>query len=384
MKKLTAGIFATLLAVVSTGAANADIASSGYVDEQVGTRVAQQQGTNNGVLTTSATGQVQVSTGIAQSQVTGLETALNAKADADDVYDKTTADGKFQTLDNLTTSVNATPAQASDTKYPSEKAVSTAIQGLTGDVTGKVDVDQGAEDANKAMITDGTGNVVTGEIATGMIANQAVTAAKIADSTVTETQLSTTVNASLDRADSALQTGDVKQTVTDGDTAPVSGDAVVGYVTKNAYSLTPATEEDLGGVKASDAVTVTADGTMGIGAGAVGTTELAADAVTNAKLADNAVQTENIAAGAVTNAKLAADSVQSANIADGTIMNADIAGKAAIAMSKIDGLTAALEGLIKAPTEECQGEGAECVLKINAGQYEWEVIKRAASENQGQ
>ncbi len=380
MKKLTAGIFATLLAVVSTGAANADIASSGYVDEQVGTRVAQQQGTNNGVLTTSATGQVQVSTGIAQSQVTGLGDALNAKADADDVYDKTTADGKFQTLENLTTSVNATPAQASDTKYPSEKAVSTAIQGLTGDVTGKVDVDQGTEDANKAMITDGTGNVVTGEIATGMIANQAVTAAKIANGTVTETQLSTSVKASLDLADSALQNSDVSQTVTDGDTAPVSGDAVVGYVTENAYSLTPATEENLGGVKASDAVTVTADGTMGIGAGAVGTTELAADAVTNANLADNAVQTENITAGAVTNAKLAADSVQSANIADGTITNADIAATAAIAMSKIDGLEAALAGLITAPTEECQGEGAECVLKINAGQYEWEVIKRGAAE----
>ena len=37
MKKLTAGIFATLLAVVSTGAANAEIASKGYVDDQVGT-----------------------------------------------------------------------------------------------------------------------------------------------------------------------------------------------------------------------------------------------------------------------------------------------------------------------------------------------------------
>ena len=380
MKKLTAGIFATLLAVVSTGAANADIASSGYVDEQVGTRVAQQQGTNNGVLTTSATGQVQVSTGITQAQVTGLTTALDAKANAADVYDKTTADGKFQTLENLTTSVNANPEQASGTKYPSEKAVSTAIQGLTGDVTGKVDVAQGAEDANKAMITDGTGNVVTGEIATGMIANQAVTAAKIANGTVTETQLSTSVNASLDLADSALQNSDVSQTVTDGDTAPVSGDAVVGYVTENAYSLTPATEENLGGVKASDAVTVTEDGTMGIGAGAVGTTELAADAVTNANLADNAVQTENITAGAVTNAKLAADSVQSANIADGTITNADIAATAAIAMSKIDGLAAALEGLIKAPTAECEGEGAECVLKINAGNYEWEVIKRGAAE----
>ena len=33
MKKLTAGIFASLLAVVATGAAHAEIASKGYVDD---------------------------------------------------------------------------------------------------------------------------------------------------------------------------------------------------------------------------------------------------------------------------------------------------------------------------------------------------------------
>lgn len=434
MKKLTAGIFATLLAVVSTGAANADIASSGYVDEQVGTRVAKQQETNNGVLTTSATGQVQVSAGITQAQVTGLTTALDAKANADDVYDKTTADGKFQTLGNLTNAAGWATDKENDDKYPSNAAVNAAIEDATanlanettieeiktditnieGDVTelqtdlsAKQDKNMGAEAANRIVTTDAAGNItssatieatkVTGlaDVATtgaygdlsgtptlgALAAKDAITSStEIADGIITEADLNTTINASLDKADSALQDSDVSQTVTDGDTAPVSGDAVVGYVTENAYSLTPATEENLGGVKASDAVTVTEDGTMGIGAGAVGTTELAADAVTNANLADNAVQTENITAGAVTNAKLAADSVQSGNILDGTIVDADIAATAAIAMSKIDGLTEALSGLITAPTEECQGEGAECVLKINAGNYEWEVIKRGAAE----
>ena len=53
MKKLTAGIFATLLAVVSVGAAHAEIASKGYVDQQVGTKadaatVSSLQGTVSG------------------------------------------------------------------------------------------------------------------------------------------------------------------------------------------------------------------------------------------------------------------------------------------------------------------------------------------------
>lgn len=55
-----------------------------------------------------------------------------------------------------------------------------------------------------------------------------------------------------------------------------------------------------------------------IGTGAVGTDELAADAVTNAKLADNAVQTENILDGTITNVDLAEKSV-SANKMSSTI-----------------------------------------------------------------
>ena len=56
MKKLTAGIFATLLAVVSVGAAHAEIASKGYVDQQVGTKadaatVSSLQGTVSGHTT---------------------------------------------------------------------------------------------------------------------------------------------------------------------------------------------------------------------------------------------------------------------------------------------------------------------------------------------
>ena len=42
MKKLTATIFASLLTVVSVGAASANIASQGYVDDQVKTRVATE------------------------------------------------------------------------------------------------------------------------------------------------------------------------------------------------------------------------------------------------------------------------------------------------------------------------------------------------------
>ena len=72
-----------------------------------------------------------------------------------------------------------------------------------------------------------------------------------------------------------------------------------------------------------------------IAAGAVGTTELAADAVTGAKIADDAVASEHlatdsvtadaIAAGAVDTAELAADSVTAAKIAAGAVGSSEIA-----------------------------------------------------------
>lgn len=83
-----------------------------------------------------------------------------------------------------------------------------------------------------------------------------------------------------------------------------------------------------------------------IAASAVGTTEIADDAVTAAKIAADAVGASEIAAGAVgtseladgsvTSAKIAVGAVVEADIADGAVTNAKVATNAAIAQSKID------------------------------------------------
>ena len=74
---------------------------------------------------------------------------------------------------------------------------------------------------------------------------------------------------------------------------------------------------------------------IAITAGGVGTTQLAGDAVTGAKIADNAIDSEHytdgsidaahLASNSVTNAKLADDAVDSAEIADGAIDTVHIA-----------------------------------------------------------
>ncbi|NQV14299.1 hypothetical protein HQ531_02490 [bacterium] len=60
-------------------------------------------------------------------------------------------------------------------------------------------------------------------------------------------------------------------------------------------------------------------GTEHIQAGAVDTAELAADAVDDTKIADDAIGTEHIQAGAVDTAELAAEAVETAQIKDGAV-----------------------------------------------------------------
>ena len=80
-----------------------------------------------------------------------------------------------------------------------------------------------------------------------------------------------------------------------------------------------------------------------ISGGAVGTSMLAAGAVTSAKIADGAITAAKISGGAVGTSMLADGAVTSAKIADGTIVNADISTSAAIAQSKIDNTSRAID-----------------------------------------
>ena len=87
---------------------------------------------------------------------------------------------------------------------------------------------------------------------------------------------------------------------------------------------------------------------------AITSAKIANDAITSALLADNsvvsaainasAVTSAKIATSAVTSSKLADDSVTAAKVADDAISNAQVASSAAIAQSKISGLTSSLAG----------------------------------------
>ena len=198
MKKLTAGIFASLLAVVATGAAHAEIASKGYVDDI------------NTTLTSSIAGKADASAVTTlESTVSSHTTQIAAKADkattlagygitdgatktelteglAGKVDDADIAD--MQVKSNLVKTAGWDTGKTDDTKYPSAAAVNTAITAATAniatsetveqiqtdldaaeadivelqtDVSAKQDKNMGAEAANHIVTTDGSGNITS-------------------------------------------------------------------------------------------------------------------------------------------------------------------------------------------------------------------------------
>ena len=173
MKKLTAGIFATLLTVVTVGSANANIASQGYVDDIKTALEADIAAKADSATTLAGYG---ITDAYTKTQV---DSAVNLKENSANKADTTTA----------TTELNKTSETLFPTVAATYKIAADAVAGVTTDVEGKVDVDQTAANANKAMITDETGNVTPGTIATGMIDANAVTNAKLADSAVTTTKI---------------------------------------------------------------------------------------------------------------------------------------------------------------------------------------------------
>ena len=254
MKKLTAGIFATLLAVVSADGAYAAIASSGYVDDKVG-EVSQTVTTLSGMVSGHTT------------QIGTINTNLEKKADKattlsgygiTDAYTST----KGTALEGRVSAVEEPKAQvaAGVTGPVSGGTVYTAIQGVSGDVSGvtsdvgtlKTDMAQAKEDISaletasanhvvknesitggthtkitydaKGLVTAGA-NLTAEDIPTipntkvsglGSLATKSnVATADIASKAVTKEKLADEIVTSLGKADSALQQGDLDDYVTE-------------------------------------------------------------------------------------------------------------------------------------------------------------------------
>lgn len=306
MKKLTAGIFATLLAVVSVGAAHAEIASKGYVDQQVGTKadastVTTLQGTVSGH--TTSIGEIQ-DTMETYGDIVTHNSAEYATAAQGALANTAVQPGDITNVERTTNKTQTLSAESTDAQYPSAKAVWDTIQTETEGIASSGDLDalgtrvttaEGEIDtlqtqmAGKANTDDLGALAELDAVGSAQITDGAVATADIADKAVTEAKLSDTVNASLDKADTALQKADLAEYVTktdaDADYAVKSTETVANTASTNAQSA------------------LTNIGTL---------SELTTQAKTNAVAAINEVASEAAAAQTTaTGAQNAVDAVES-------------------------------------------------------------------------
>lgn len=388
MKKLTAGIFATLLTVVAVDGAYAAIASKQYVDDI------------NTALTSSIDDKADASTVTAlQGTVSGhtteiseINSALEGKVDNADITD-------MQVKSNMVNTEGWATGKTDDTKYPSAAAVNTAITDATKDIassttvkqiqtdldaaegeidalqTDKQDKNMGPEAVNHVVITDETGNItsaatieaakvsglanvaktgaysdLTGTPSLGTLASKStITSAEITDGTIAEADLNTTIKASLGKADSALQ----PSAITNMQTTTNLTNAAGWEADKSSNTKYPSNAAVNAAITSATSGLAT-DTKMG------DLSSLTTTAKTNLVGAINEVDKN------ANDAKTAADAAQ----ADATQAISDAAAAQAAAAAKIP-----------LPDGECSNPTAKCVLVSNGtNSFEWEVIARGTGE----
>ena len=195
-------------------------------------------------------------------------------------------------------------------------------------------VDANVTAAKLAADSVTTAKIVDSNVTAAKLASDSVTTAKILDANVTDAKLAANSVTNAKIADSAVDTAEIAAGAVTA--AKLATDSVETLKIKDLNVTT--------GKLADSAVTTGKITDLNVTTG-----KLADLSVTTGKLADGAVTTAKITDANVTEGKLASDSVVTAKIADGavtsakiandTIVDADINSAAAIAQSKISGLT---------------------------------------------
>ena len=318
MKKLTAGIFATLLAVVSAGDANAKIASQAYVDQEVGAVEAtvtevQENVTNVTKQVTQVTEQV--------TEITNPDTGLAAVVgDAESGLVKDVADLGTE-VDGLGTDIGNTESLATTSKE---------VVGAINEVEGRVDTAEGEIDALQSSVA---GKADQSALTSGLALKEDTgnKTAKITEENESSATLFPTIGA-----------------ITEWTAQEISG---LSELPPNPDLMEDGT---LPGSK--------------LESGAITTDKIAADAVTADQIAAGAVGTEQIADGAVTGDKL------------GEELSAEIAGKADAenvyakdeTYTKTETEDKIKELGLPRPTADCVSDSNLCVLSVNeTGDLAW-------------
>lgn len=361
MKKLTAGIFTVLLGAVSVNAADAAVASKGYVDGKVGA---------NTTLITDLTKMVESNKTAADATATALseyktsnDAAVALKANAADVYSKDEADKKFEEqaaatqkltdakaytdtqIKTLTDSLGGVGEDGESTGLTGTVAAQgvriTSLEDKVGDKSVADQIAESLADYSTTTEVDGKITSAVADLATKSEVNTGVANA-IGDLDVTDAAVDNQFVTAVSETDGKIT---VSRSALTAENIPA---LEITKITGLQAAL-DAKQGALSSANGSDSITVSDTGIISVTQGAITTSLLAKDAVT----------TDNIADGAVTDAKITS-----------------------VASEKVTGLADALDAKISVTSATT--EAGKYVLTANVSadgvaDYAWEQIERGAN-----
>ncbi len=409
MKKLTAGIFTVLMGLVSVNAADAAVASKGYVDAKVGanttlienlsTTVTDNQNANTEAIAAAKKAGDDAAAALEAYQtsnntaVSGLDTRVSANETAISGLQSGKADKGTKLSDYGITDAY--------TKGETDTAIAAAVKGtMEGDVSAalgdylkKTEAEtlyetiaaaQATNDAQDAKITANTdaltllnGNAtVDGSVAKKIadaitaldLSNsydaKGAAAQALADAKAYADGLATNYDAAGSATSALAEAKGYTDTEIDKLEQSLNGTStnlteLEGKVTANTNSIN--TINDSAVMKSG----VTAETVTQVGTNATAITNINNSAAMKSGITSEKVTAYDAYAGQITSASDAADAAQeSAN---------DAAAAAAAAQATAD-------KAIPAPTPECSNKGNKCVLTSGENGYAWEVIERGTGE----
>lgn len=403
MKKLTAGIFTALLGLVTVNAANAAIPSTSYVDAQIGAAkdyaVAQDTALESAITTAYEAADATLKSGYEAA-----DTALGGRIDGVvTAYQQadTALDGRVDTLETKVGSGDMTvsgTAQADviaainalDTKtngIASEGALTALQETVAGHTTSITNL-QTADSTNLQAAKDYADGLATNYDAAGSAATAESNAKAYADG----------LAVNYDEAGAAADALAAAQTYADGLNTAADGrldvleakDITLNTAIETNKAAIESNDRDITALQTKDTelADLISDNEEDIAQNAADIAQNATDIATKAAkagyTASQVVVTDSN--GAIATAAQIPNT-QVSGLGDlaikSTIANADVADGAAIAQSKIDGLTDALAGKmpVRAIATDTISEAGTYVLTATQEEngvinYTWELIDR--------
>ena len=324
MKKLTAGIFATLLAVVSADGAYAAIASKGYVDEKVGTvTTALGNKADKTAIADMLTKTEAGTTYATKESIADMETKSNASETYATKSEVSSLSSEAEKIANRVTTVSDA---SDDTHYPTAKAVWDVVQAETSDIASSGDLSALTTRVGTLEKTSATHATKT-ELTDGLA--EKLDTATAATTYATKTELAGKQNTIAGAQLEALNSGITADKV----------EAYDGYAAQISGKLDAATADGKYAAKSTEGVASTASTNAQTALENIGTlTNLTTEAKTNTVAAINEVASE---AAAAASAASAADTKAGQAQTAATTAQGEVDALEAVVNNETTGLAAA-------------------------------------------